>query len=90
MHLTCLFIVFAYLTEQNTKLVDLKLKKRLEVQPQVSNPLTGASQKAVTQSSEHDVKVNLTCFEYLTWYLCILFLLAFHNPKINFLPNSLH
>ncbi|XP_053780158.1 EH domain-binding protein 1 isoform X6 [Desmodus rotundus] len=42
--------------EQNTKLVDLKLKKRLEVQPQVSNPLTGASQKAVTQSSEHDVK----------------------------------
>lgn len=42
--------------EQNTKLVDLKLKKLLEVQPQVSNSLTGASQKAVTQSSEQDIK----------------------------------
>ncbi|XP_045683322.1 EH domain-binding protein 1 isoform X5 [Phyllostomus hastatus] len=42
--------------EQNTKLVDLKLKRLLEVQPQVSNSLTGASQKAVTQSPEQDIK----------------------------------
>ncbi|KAF6103138.1 EH domain binding protein 1 [Phyllostomus discolor] len=42
--------------EQNIKLVDLKLKRLLEVQPQVSNSLTGASQKAVTQSSEQDIK----------------------------------
>lgn len=42
--------------EQNTKLVDLKLKKLLEVQPQVSNSLTSASQKATTQSSEQDIK----------------------------------
>ncbi|XP_053522999.1 EH domain-binding protein 1 isoform X2 [Artibeus jamaicensis] len=42
--------------EQNTKLVDLKLKKLLEVQPQVSNSLAGASQKTITQSSEQDIK----------------------------------
>ncbi|XP_054442887.1 EH domain-binding protein 1 isoform X5 [Pteronotus mesoamericanus] len=42
--------------EQNSKLMDLKLKKLLEVQPQVSNSLTSASQKAITQSSEQDIK----------------------------------
>lgn len=42
--------------EQNAKLVDLKLKKLLEVQPQVANSLTGAAQKAVADSSEHDSK----------------------------------
>jgi hypothetical protein len=53
-------MVFAYLTEQNSKLVDLKLKKLLEAQPQVSNSLSSAAQKAVTESSEQDIKVNLT------------------------------
>jgi hypothetical protein len=40
--------------------VDLKLKKLLEAQPQVSNSLSSAAQKAVTESSEQDIKVNLT------------------------------
>lgn len=56
MHLTQLFMVFAYLTEQNSKLVDLKLKKLLEVQPQVANSPSSAAQKAVTESSEQDIK----------------------------------
>ncbi|XP_052554947.1 EH domain-binding protein 1 isoform X5 [Tympanuchus pallidicinctus] len=43
-------------TEQNSKLVDLKLKKSLETQPQVANSLSSAAQKAVTDSSEQDVK----------------------------------
>ncbi|XP_042735852.1 EH domain-binding protein 1 isoform X5 [Lagopus leucura] len=43
-------------TEQNSKLVDLKLKKTLETQPQVANSLSSAAQKAVTDSSEQDVK----------------------------------
>ncbi|XP_025788356.1 EH domain-binding protein 1 isoform X4 [Puma concolor] len=42
--------------EQNTKLVDLKLKKLLEAQPQVANSLSSASQKAITESSEQDIK----------------------------------
>ncbi|XP_054033238.1 EH domain-binding protein 1 isoform X11 [Dryobates pubescens] len=42
--------------EQNSKLVDLKLKKLLEAQPQVANSLSSAAQKAVTDSSEQDVK----------------------------------
>ncbi|XP_066234275.1 EH domain-binding protein 1 isoform X4 [Saccopteryx leptura] len=42
--------------EQNTKLVDLKLKKLLEVQPHVANSLSSTSQKAVTESSEQDIK----------------------------------
>lgn len=42
--------------EQNTKLVDLKLKKLLEVQPQVANSLSSASQKAITENSEQDIK----------------------------------
>uniref|UniRef100_A0A8C8R531 EH domain binding protein 1 n=1 Tax=Pelusios castaneus TaxID=367368 RepID=A0A8C8R531_9SAUR len=42
--------------EQNSKLVDLKLKKLLEVQPQVANSLSSAAQKAVTDSSEQDIK----------------------------------
>ncbi|XP_073068744.1 EH domain-binding protein 1 isoform X8 [Manis javanica] len=41
--------------EQNTKLVDLKLKKLLEAQPQVANSLS-STQKAVTESSEQDIK----------------------------------
>ncbi|XP_063085568.1 EH domain-binding protein 1 isoform X7 [Cavia porcellus] len=40
--------------EQNSKLMDLKLKKFLEAQPQVA--LSGASQKAVAESSEQDIK----------------------------------
>ncbi|KAM7172869.1 EH domain-binding protein 1 isoform 2-T2 [Macrochelys suwanniensis] len=43
-------------TEQNSKLVDLKLKKLLEAQPQVANSLSSAAQKAVTDSSEQDIK----------------------------------
>ncbi|XP_052554907.1 EH domain-binding protein 1 isoform X1 [Tympanuchus pallidicinctus] len=46
--------------EQNSKLVDLKLKKSLETQPQVANSLSSAAQKAVTDSSEQDVKQNGT------------------------------
>ncbi|XP_036291366.1 EH domain-binding protein 1 isoform X4 [Pipistrellus kuhlii] len=42
--------------EQKTKLVDLKLKKLLEVQPQVANSLSSASQKVITESSEQDIK----------------------------------
>ncbi|XP_067421332.1 EH domain-binding protein 1 isoform X8 [Emydura macquarii macquarii] len=42
--------------EKNSKLVDLKLKKLLEAQPQVANSLSSAAQKAVTDSSEQDVK----------------------------------
>ncbi|XP_020943136.1 EH domain-binding protein 1 isoform X7 [Sus scrofa] len=42
--------------EQNTKLVDLKLKKLLETQPQVANSLSSAAQKAITESSEQDIK----------------------------------
>ncbi|KAM6179225.1 EH domain-binding protein 1 isoform 7-T7 [Erethizon dorsatum] len=40
--------------EQNSKLMDLKLKKFLEAQPQV--PLSGPAQKAVAESSEQDTK----------------------------------
>ncbi|XP_019404743.1 PREDICTED: EH domain-binding protein 1 isoform X7 [Crocodylus porosus] len=43
-------------SEQNSKLVDLKLKKLLEAQPQVANSLSSAAQKAVTDSSEKDIK----------------------------------
>ncbi|NXO03907.1 EHBP1 protein, partial [Rhinopomastus cyanomelas] len=43
-------------TEQNSKLVDLKLKKLLEAQPQVANSLSSAAQKAVADSSEQDIK----------------------------------
>ncbi|NXH13779.1 EHBP1 protein, partial [Bucco capensis] len=43
-------------TEQNSKLVDLKLKKLLEAQPQVANSLSSAAQKAGTDSSEQDMK----------------------------------
>ncbi|XP_038176818.1 EH domain-binding protein 1 isoform X3 [Arvicola amphibius] len=38
--------------EQNSKLVDLKLKKLLEAQPQVANSLSSASQKAATDIAE--------------------------------------
>ncbi|XP_059973395.1 EH domain-binding protein 1 isoform X1 [Mesoplodon densirostris] len=38
--------------EQNTKLVDLKLKKLLDTQPQPSS----AAHKAITESSEQDIK----------------------------------
>ncbi|XP_062427426.1 EH domain-binding protein 1 isoform X5 [Rhea pennata] len=42
--------------EQNSKLVDLKPKKLLEAQPQVANSFSSAAQKAVTDSSEQDIK----------------------------------
>ncbi|XP_012494664.1 PREDICTED: EH domain-binding protein 1 isoform X1 [Propithecus coquereli] len=42
--------------EQNSKLVDLKLKKLLEAQPQVANSLPSAAQKVVTEISEQDIK----------------------------------
>ncbi|XP_068042540.1 EH domain-binding protein 1 isoform X12 [Anomalospiza imberbis] len=42
--------------EQNSKLVDLKLKKLLEAQPQVANSLSSAAQKTVADSSEQDIK----------------------------------
>ncbi|XP_051021295.1 EH domain-binding protein 1 isoform X13 [Acomys russatus] len=38
--------------EQNSKLVDLKLKKLLEAQPQVANSLSGAVQRTVADTSE--------------------------------------
>lgn len=68
-------MVFVYLTEQNTKLVDLKLKKLLEAQPQVANSLSSAAQKAITESSEQDIKVNLTCLKYMTLFAYSNFLL---------------
>ncbi|XP_064503755.1 EH domain-binding protein 1 isoform X9 [Pseudopipra pipra] len=46
--------------EQNSKLMDLKLKKLLEAQPQVANSLSSAAQKTVTDSSEQDIKQNGT------------------------------
>lgn len=52
--------MFTYLTEQDTKLVDLKLKKLLDTQPQVANSLSSTAQKAVNESPEQDIKVNLT------------------------------
>uniref|UniRef100_A0A8D2DRP3 EH domain binding protein 1 n=1 Tax=Sciurus vulgaris TaxID=55149 RepID=A0A8D2DRP3_SCIVU len=42
--------------EQNSKLVDLKLKKLLETQPQVANSFSSAAQKAETESSEQEIK----------------------------------
>ncbi|XP_068420288.1 EH domain-binding protein 1 isoform X4 [Eschrichtius robustus] len=42
--------------EQNTKLVDLKLKKLLDTQPQVANSPSSAAHKAITESSEQDIK----------------------------------
>lgn len=60
MHLTLFYVVFAYLAEQNSKLVDLKLKKLLEAQPQVANSLSSAVEKTVTDSSEQDIKVSFT------------------------------
>ncbi|XP_056344836.1 EH domain-binding protein 1 isoform X8 [Oenanthe melanoleuca] len=44
------------MAEQNSKLVDSKLKKLLEAQPQVANSLSSAAQKTVTDSSEQDIK----------------------------------
>ncbi|XP_049640678.1 EH domain-binding protein 1 isoform X1 [Suncus etruscus] len=44
------------ISEQNAKLVDLKLKKLLEVQPQVANSFSSAAQKAVAESSGYDSK----------------------------------
>ncbi|XP_056344835.1 EH domain-binding protein 1 isoform X7 [Oenanthe melanoleuca] len=48
------------MAEQNSKLVDSKLKKLLEAQPQVANSLSSAAQKTVTDSSEQDIKQNGT------------------------------
>ncbi|XP_017658090.1 EH domain-binding protein 1 [Nannospalax galili] len=45
--------------EQNSKLVDLKLKQLLEAQPQVATSLSSAAQKAVPESSEQDMKNGL-------------------------------
>ncbi|XP_028633960.1 EH domain-binding protein 1 isoform X3 [Grammomys surdaster] len=42
--------------EQNSKLVDLRLKKLLEAQPQVPNSLSSAAQKAATDTSEQGEK----------------------------------
>lgn len=42
--------------EQNSKVVDLRLKKLLEAQPQVANLLPSAAQKAVTEASEQGEK----------------------------------
>lgn len=42
--------------EQNSKLLDLKLKKLLETQPQVANSLSSAVQKTVTDTSEQEEK----------------------------------
>ncbi|RMC07828.1 hypothetical protein DUI87_15297 [Hirundo rustica rustica] len=50
----------SHTAEQNSKLMDLKLKKLLEAQPQVANSLSSAAQKTVTDSSEQDIKQNGT------------------------------
>ncbi|XP_029401309.1 EH domain-binding protein 1 isoform X7 [Mus pahari] len=42
--------------EQNSKVVDLRLKKLLEAQPQVANSLSSAAQKAVRDASEQGAK----------------------------------
>lgn len=42
--------------EQNSKLVDLRLKKLLDAQPQVANSLSSAAQKAATDASEQGEK----------------------------------
>uniref|UniRef100_A0A8C9CCB1 EH domain binding protein 1 n=1 Tax=Phocoena sinus TaxID=42100 RepID=A0A8C9CCB1_PHOSS len=42
--------------EQNTKLLDLKLKNLLDTQPQVANSPSSAAHKAITESSEQDIK----------------------------------
>ncbi|XP_058134633.1 EH domain-binding protein 1 isoform X2 [Dasypus novemcinctus] len=42
--------------EQNTKLMDMKIKKILEAQPQVANSFSSAAQKAVNESSKQDNK----------------------------------
>lgn len=42
--------------EQNSKLVDLRLKKLLDAQPQVANSLSSAAQKAATDTSEQGEK----------------------------------
>ncbi|XP_066494704.1 EH domain-binding protein 1 isoform X1 [Tiliqua scincoides] len=42
--------------EQNSKLVNLKLKKLLESQPQVANSLSSVAQKAATDNTEHESK----------------------------------
>lgn len=42
--------------EQNSKVVDLRLKKLLEAQPQVANSPPSAAQKAVTEASEQGEK----------------------------------
>ncbi|XP_064411762.1 EH domain-binding protein 1 isoform X5 [Latimeria chalumnae] len=41
---------------QNSKLVDLKLKKLLEAQPQVANSLSTAAQKVATDVTEQELK----------------------------------
>ncbi|KAM9066534.1 EH domain-binding protein 1 isoform 8-T10 [Sarcophilus harrisii] len=47
----------SFISEQNSKLVvDMKVKKLLEAQPQVANSLYNAAQKTVTDDSELDVK----------------------------------
>ncbi|XP_038606863.1 EH domain-binding protein 1 isoform X3 [Tachyglossus aculeatus] len=46
----------SFISEQNSKSLDMNLKKLLETQPQVDNSFSGATQKAVTDSSEQDVK----------------------------------
>ncbi|XP_007476831.1 EH domain-binding protein 1 isoform X9 [Monodelphis domestica] len=47
----------SFVSEQNSKLVvDLKVKKQLEAQPQVANSLCSTTQKAVTDDSEKDIK----------------------------------
>ncbi|XP_006881019.1 PREDICTED: EH domain-binding protein 1-like isoform X2 [Elephantulus edwardii] len=43
-------------TEQNTKMVDLKMKKLLEAPPQVADSFSTAAQRALAESSEQDVK----------------------------------
>ncbi|XP_060086579.1 LOW QUALITY PROTEIN: EH domain-binding protein 1 [Heteronotia binoei] len=42
--------------EQNSKLVDLKLKKLVEAQPQVANSLPGSTPKSVTDGTEQEFK----------------------------------
>ncbi|XP_043911448.1 EH domain-binding protein 1 isoform X4 [Protopterus annectens] len=43
---------------QNSKLVDLKLKRLLEAQPQVASSLSSAAQKAMVDGPEHEPKPN--------------------------------
>nr|XP_033792633.1 EH domain-binding protein 1 isoform X3 [Geotrypetes seraphini] len=54
--LTNLKTGFASTDGQNSKLLDLKLKRLLEAEPQVADSLSSAAQKAITDNLEQEIK----------------------------------